>query len=79
MDLTDRWDETRYAVGDLYVGGTGCEFIRPPSRSIQFMGPDQEVVGTLSWDDGELKFDGKADESAVVFIAYLRAAWGIGS
>jgi len=34
---------------------------------------DNEDIGKLSWDDGELKFEGKAKTSAWIFFGYLKS------
>ena len=33
-------------------------------------------IGSLTMDDGQLKFEGNADESAKVFFDYLVKLWG---
>jgi len=47
-----------------------------PSHSVQFSG-ESGVVGTLDFSGGELKFTGNADESAKVFIKYLKSHVGL--
>ena len=36
---------------------------------------DNKEVGKLTWDDGELKFEGDAHESAKLFIEHLKELW----
>jgi hypothetical protein len=42
-------------------------------RYIAFLNPvTEDEIGRLTWDDGTLKFEGNAEESAKVFFEYLR-------
>ena len=41
-----------------------------PSYNMSFH--NEKEVGTLSWDDGVLKFEGNMDESAKLFFEYLK-------
>lgn len=42
-------------------------------QCITFSNPvTEDEIGRLTWDDGTLKFEGNAEESAKVFFEYLR-------
>ena len=43
-----------------------------PLRNMTFVDKNNKTIGTLDFSDGQLKFTGNADESAKVFIRYLR-------
>jgi hypothetical protein len=48
----------------------------PKNPDIEFFGDKQNKIGTLSWDEkGELHFEGKADQSAIIFFNYLIKAY----
>lgn len=41
------------------------------TTKVLFEGTDNKAVGTLSFDDGVLKFEGNADESARIFFDHF--------
>lgn len=43
----------------------------PPTTPLSFSDGESEI-GNLSWPDGSFKFEGKAEESAVVFFNFLK-------
>ncbi len=45
-----------------------------PERNLCFMGEDGKEIGKLYWEN-ELKFEGNAEESAKVFIKWLKELW----
>lgn len=48
-----------------------------PNRNITFSNANNEVVGTLDLNGKEMKFTGNADESAQIFIKWLKDWWGM--
>lgn len=43
--------------------------VNTPSSSLRFcQGSANTIVGQLTWDEGALKFEGNADESAQIFL-----------
>ena len=57
---------------DVWTVNTSNLFINPslyvpPAYTVQFY-KDNKAVGTLSWKDGPMKFEGDADESAQLFF-----------
>ena len=48
--------------------GVGME---PSPCNMIFSDKDGSEVGRLSWDSGEMIFEGKADESAKIFFEFL--------
>ena len=45
-------------------------------RTLSFMGEGNKEIGRLYWEN-ELKFEGNAEESALVFIKWLKELWNI--
>lgn len=41
-----------------------------PMNAITFIGTDNKVVGTITWEKGKLKFKGNIDKSARSFFEY---------
>lgn len=54
-------------------------YIAPQSHpnTLSFHKDDGSEVGRLYWED-ELKFEGDADESAQIFITFLKEMWSLG-
>ena len=46
-----------------------------PNNTINFFNDNGTEVGCLDFNTSELKFEGKADESAQIFIDWLRLKW----
>lgn len=49
----------------------------PPPSGMTFYGPDQDVVGTLTWDGGKLQFSGEADQCAKALLQFLAQHAGL--
>lgn len=47
-----------------------CIELPPPPTSVSFFGGDGKVVGTLSFGDDIMKFEGEADKSAKIFFEH---------
>jgi len=47
-----------------------CISATPIYNNIVFT-KDNNTIGTLCWDDGIMKFDGNAEESAKIFFDYF--------
>lgn len=43
----------------------------PPEVMTFTMGDSNKPVGRLTWESGRLSFEGNADQSALVFLAYV--------
>ena len=56
--MYDSWTGSFLANSSLYV---------PPAYNVQFH-KDGKPIGTLSWKDGPMKFEGDAEESAQLFF-----------
>lgn len=41
-----------------------------PMNAITFIGTDNKIVGTVTWEKGKLKFKGNIDNSAKSFFEY---------
>jgi len=51
------------------------EIRQPPQIcKLSFMNNDNQEVGAFYWDNG-IKFEGNAEESARVFIRFLKELW----
>lgn len=48
----------------------------PTPLSLSFIGENNTEIGKLYWNNG-LKFKGNAEESAKVFIKWLRELWNL--
>ena len=46
----------------------------PQNCELRFYNNENEKVGRLYWDD-KLKFEGNAEESAKIFIKWLKELW----
>ena len=42
-----------------------------PTKTIEIWDADDSLVGKISWEDGEIKFEGNVDESAKIFFELL--------
>ncbi len=62
-------DELPYVNSDLVI--------KPTSQlcDLRFFNNDNKEVGRFSWDNG-IKFEGDAEESAKIFIKWLKLLWG---
>ena len=60
----------------LYFSSTDDFTIAQPKqiRELSIMGGNGKVIGKLFWEN-ELKFEGNAEESAKVFIKWLKELW----
>jgi len=62
-----------YANDDVYIstiGQLGMDWPDPP-KTISFNDAEGEIVGTVSWEDGVIRFEGDVDESARLFFEFL--------
>ena len=47
-----------------------------PSKTLSFTDSSGKEIGRLCWED-KLVFEGNAEESAKVFIKFLKELWGL--
>jgi hypothetical protein len=57
-------DQLAFNFGNLLVNSS---LYVPPAYTVQFH-KDGKPIGTLSWKDGPMKFEGDAEESAQLFF-----------
>ena len=74
----DGYCESCYWKMNLPLASFDSISIRQPKamRSLSFSGENNTEIGRLYWDN-ELKFEGNAEESAKVFIKWLKELWDL--
>ena len=70
--LTFNFSKNYKFTYDAWTDSTGSFLVNsslyvPPAYTVQF-NKDGKIVGTLSWKDGPMKFEGDAEESAQLFF-----------
>jgi len=50
--------------------------LAPPIPFVLTFSDGEKKIGSLTMEDGQLKFEGNADASAKVFFDYLIKLWG---
>ena len=64
LELKIDTDDTTYLTSNFLVNSS---LYVPPAYTVQFH-KDGKAVGTLSWKDGPMTFEGDAEESAQLFF-----------
>jgi len=63
---------------ELYFSSAEGLLITQPKeiRELSFIGENGDIIGKFYWEN-ELRFEGNAEESAKVFIKWLKELWDV--
>jgi hypothetical protein len=62
---------------DEFEGTVTVDEFETPDHTVTFRNKEDEVVGELDFNTSEMKFTGNADESAQIFINFIKERWDV--